>query len=155
MLLDGVVFDNRPVESFVDWGTLDDWERFKSQFGTLFIDVDGTLVQNSSQFFTPTWGETAGLRRNIDAVNELFASDKVRIVLTTSRQKSAAGVTTLQLDRLGIRYHDILYELPHAKRVVVNDYSRSNTYRSADAINLARDSDELDMMLKAIFAGMR
>jgi len=151
MLLDGALFKNHPVQDFADWGTARDWERFKSQFATVFVDLDGTLVESSSQFFERKWGETDGLPGNVKAINALHGSGKVRVVLTTSRKKAFAAATARQLERLGVQYHDILYELPHAKRILINDYSRSNRYKVAEAINIPRDSDDLDGMLRAMF----
>jgi hypothetical protein len=38
---------------------------------------------------------------------------------------------------------DIITELPHGKRILINDFSNTNPYPSATAVNVVRDSKEL------------
>lgn len=151
MLLGGHIFDSLAVDSFIDWGTLRDWDRYKRQFGAIFLDLDGTIVQSSAQFFEPYWGTTGAIAENLSAVNALYDTGKVRIVLTTSRTRAWESVTREQLQRIGLKYHDIIFEIPHAQRILVNDYSRTNPYPSAEAINLPRNAALLDQMLAAVF----
>ncbi len=139
-----------PSEDYADWGTLKDWDRFKAQYATLFIDIDGVLIENSGQYFSPRWGETKGIRDNIDAVNRLYASGKVQVILTTSRRSTYRQATLAQLEREGVRYHTILFDLHHGRRVVINDYSATNPYRSCDAINIRRNATELGQMMDAV-----
>jgi len=91
MLLDGVRFLETPVEAYLDWGTLDDWNRYKEGFATLFVDLDGVLVRNSSQFMHSAWGDTAAISPNADYINRLYDSGKVRIVITTAPQDASAA----------------------------------------------------------------
>lgn len=151
MLLKGTVFDNDPVTDFVDWGTLRDWNRFKRQFATLFIDLDGTIVKNSGFFFTPSWGETEAIPETVTALNKLFDSGKIQVIITTSRAPSFRGVTEAQLKRFGVKYHQIIYGLPHSRRILINDYTDTNPYKAADAINIPRNSPELGSMLRDFF----
>lgn len=151
MLLDNRAFSAAVCSEYSDWGTLKDWNRFKGQFGTLFVDLDGTLVRNSGEYFDPVWGTTAGVKENIEAVNRLYDSGRVQIIVTTSRKEEARDLTVQQLEREGLRYHQILFGLNHGKRIVVNDYARSNPFKSCDSINLARDSADLGEMLEALF----
>lgn len=148
MLLDGISFSTKEVEHYTDWGTLEDWDRFKSQYATLFVDIDGTLVYNSGQFFEPKWGETDAIVENVSALRTLYDSGKVEIILTTSRKSAFKAITEAQLDRLGIKYHQIIYGLYHSKRIVINDYAQTNPYKSCDAINIRRDSSDLAEMIK-------
>lgn len=151
LLMDGVPFENSNVPKFLDWGTLKEWNRFRKEYATLFIDIDGCIVKNSGQFFSPVWGETAGIPENVDYINQLFDSGKTHIVLSTSRSRTFADVTRKQLNEIGLRYHDIIFDLPHAKRILINDFSSSNPYPSAIAINLNRDSQRLPDLLDSIF----
>jgi hypothetical protein len=151
MLMDGVPFENGNVSHFLDWGTLKEWNRFRKEYATLFIDIDGCIIKNSGQFFSPIWGETPAIPENVEYINQLFDSGKAHIVLSTSRSKVFADVTRKQLDSIGMRYHDIIFNLPHAKRILINDYSGSNPYPSAIAINLDRDSQTLPALLTSIF----
>lgn len=153
MLLEGVGFAARPVEGYEDWGTLTDWQNAQRRAGTLFVDLDGTLVRSSAEFFAPHWGETDALARNVAALNRLAERDDVRIVITTSRKASAEAVTRAQLERIGLRYHAILFDLPHARRYLVNDWSASNPNPSAVAINIVRDTETLEEHLDTWFPG--
>src|SRR5690606_37527041 len=85
LLLQGQDFESVPVKKYSDWGTIEDWDRYKRTFGTLFIDLDGTLVKNSSAHFPPYIGESEPLRANVDTVIELQRSGKFQIIITTSR----------------------------------------------------------------------
>jgi hypothetical protein len=151
MILEDHNFFARECRNYLDWGTLDDWLRYTAQFGTIFIDLDGTLVTNSAEFFDPLWGTTAGIRENIDAVNALYASNKVRIVITTTRNEASREATLEQLKREGIKYHDVMLGLSHGKRVIVNDFAPTNPYRSCDAINIPRNSPTLATLIRGTF----
>lgn len=148
LMLAGSQFRMRIVSDYDDWGTLADWNRYKGQYSTLFVDLDGTLVRNSSQFGEPRWGDSAGLDGNLAAVNALYDSGKVQVIVTTSRTEEFRPATEAQLARVGLRYHQILFGLLHGRRVVINDYAATNPYKSCEAINLKRNADELREMLE-------
>jgi len=141
MMLDGEEFKANKVENYVDWGTLKDWERYCNEFGAIFIDLDGTLIKNSGRYIPPYWGETKSIQNNVDLINSLYNSGKMKIVITTARSNDFKSTTIDQLSRLGVNYHDIIFELPHAKRYLINDFARSNPYPSAIAININRNGD--------------
>jgi len=138
-----VSFSTTEVSDYFDWGTIEDWQKYTSQFKTMFIDIDGVLVKNSSEFFQPEWGNSDGLPNNIDIIGKLFDSGKITIILTTARSEQYSKETIVQLKRLNVKYHKIIFGLPHAARVLINDYASSNVYPSAIAINVKRDADDL------------
>lgn len=148
MILDGRSFSYSTVADYVDWGTLKEWRTYTQQYSTLFVDLDGTLVRNSAQYSSPHWGETDGIEANIAALNLLYDSGKVQVIITTSRKESAKEITLRQLERVGVKYHQVLFGLCHGKRIVVNDYAPSNPFKSCDAINLRRNSSDLKEMLE-------
>ena len=51
-------------------------------------------------------------------------------------------------ERLNIPYDDIIFGLVHGRRIVINDYARTNPFKSCDAINIKRNSDDLKEMLE-------
>jgi len=148
MILEGTVFSQRYVSDYVDWGTIKEWNDYKRQYSTLFIDLDGTLVINTGQHSRPAWGESDGITANIDAVNALYDTGKVEVIITTSRAEKFREVTLAQLERTGIRYHQIIFGLVHGRRIVINDYASTNPYKSCEAINMKRDSGDLREMLE-------
>jgi hypothetical protein len=131
------------ADNYIDWGTLQDWNRYKEQFETIFVDLDGVLVQNSGQYFDPKWGTTDALDENVSYLIHRKLSGKVHIIITTSRTKDAELATINQLKNLQIPYDRILFGLPHGRRVLINDYAPSNPYPSCYAVNLPRNSDTL------------
>jgi hypothetical protein len=114
----------------------------------LFVDIDGTLVTNSSIHFPPYVGGGSSLQNNIDHLNSLHKSEKVKIVLTTSRPKYMKDITLSELNNKGILFDELVMGLPHCKRVIINDFANSNPYPSCEAINMPRNSDDLEHFLK-------
>ena len=148
MILDGPSFTYSDVTDYVDWGTIKEWQAYTRQYSTLFVDLDGTLVKNSAQYTAPFWGETEGIQANIDAPNHLYDSGKVQVIITTSRKENTREVTLRQLERVGIKYHKLIFDLAHGRRIIINDYAPSNPFKSCDAINIKRNSADLKAMLE-------
>jgi hypothetical protein len=148
MMLNGSLFTGQQVNDYKDWGTLEDWDRFKKTYATLFVDIDGTLVENSSSHFPPYIGNTPPLKANIEILKTLYQSGKFQIILTTSRPDKYRVMTTKQMTDLGIPFDHLIMGLYHSKRIIINDYSHSNPYKSCDSINLKRNSEELKEILR-------
>ena len=148
MLLNDKSFKIQEVKNYEDWGTLKDWENYKLQYKTLFIDLDGVIVHNSAELFEPIWGTTDGIKKNVEYLNSMYDSGKVRIIITTSRKSSFKDATIKQLKKVGLRYHDIIFDLMHCKRYLINDFSSSNSYPSSISVNLERNSNRLEEFLK-------
>lgn len=144
MLLDNETFEICEVSNYSDWGTISDWEKYVSQYNTIFCDIDGCLVMNSSEYFSPEWGNSEALQSNIDIINKLYNKGKTQVILTTSRKNSYKEETINQLSKLNIKYHCILFDLSHSKRILINDYSETNKYPSAISINVKRNCDDFN-----------
>ena len=147
MMLNGSTFYGTKTSDFKDWGTLDSWNKYKSQYKCLFVDIDGTLVTNSSIHFPPYVGSGEPLRENIEYLANLHQSGKVKIILTTSRPNRLRQITLAELQSKGIPYDELIMGLPHCQRVLVNDFAKSNPYPSATAINMPRNQDILKEFL--------
>jgi len=143
MMLDTEVFHGLKTTDFKDWGTLGAWNKYKSQYKCLFVDIDGTLVTNSSLHFPPYVGSGEPLEENINYLADLHDGGKVKIILTTSRPEEYRTATLFELETKGIVFDQLIMGLPHCKRVVINDFARSNPYPSCEAINIPRNSDNL------------
>jgi hypothetical protein len=148
MMLDGVEFQKSDVKKYIDWGTLKEWNMYRAQYSTLFINIDGVLVKDSDEFFEPVYGSTGRIDNNVDTLNKLYNSGKVNVILTTSRKEEYKEITVEQLNREGVKYHQIIFNLNQGKKVIVNDYSPTNPYKSCDAINVRNNSDDLKEMLE-------
>ena len=147
MMLNGSTFYGTKTSDFKDWGTLDAWNKYKSQYKCLFVDIDGTLVTNSSIHFPPYVGSGEPLTENIEYLANLHQSGKVKIILTTSRPNRLRQITLAELQAKGIPYDELIMGLPHCQRVLVNDFAKSNPYPSATAINMPRNQDILKEFL--------
>ncbi|KAL9134855.1 MAG: hypothetical protein Q9175_003960 [Cornicularia normoerica] len=143
----GAPFLSIPAANYEDWGTLSSWRAYCDSFKTLFVDIDGTLMNNSGQYFVPTWGTTAPLTKNVDHLNKLHATGRVRVILVTSRLEKFRDATVKQLERYGVKYDQILFGMLHASRVVINDYAPTNPYPSAECLNIPRNAEDLPHML--------
>lgn len=143
MLLDRIPFVPIYTEGYQDWGTLEDWNLFKEDYKTFFIDIDGIIVENSAEYFKPYWGETKGIKENIIKINQLFDNGKSEIILVTSRKEEYRDKTIKQLAANKVRYHNIMFGLQHSQRIIINDYSNTNPYKSCEAINIKRNSNLL------------
>ena len=143
MMLEGKVFYGVQSSNYSDWGTVEAWNKYKENFKTLFIDMDGTLVQHSSSHFPPYIGETSPLQKNITHLLELHTRQNLTIIITTSRKEKYRKDTEKQLKTCGLPYNKLIMGLPHGKRYIINDFSNSNPYPAAVAINLKRDGDDL------------
>ena len=147
MIFDGKKFKSAKVKNYHDWGTREDWFEYRSQFATIFSDLDGTLVTSSGEYFPPFWEEAKPIQKNINKLNELYDSGKTKIIITTSRRSSAKELTIKQLKKLNIKYHDLILDLHHSQRILLNDFAPSNPYPTAKAFNLKRNDDNLDELL--------
>lgn len=147
-ILDDVKFRGQIVDRYQDWGTLEDWNRFKRSYATLFVDLDGTLVENSSAHFPPYIGNTSTIEDNTDIIRQLYSSNKFQIIITTSRPEKYREATIAQLKKENIPFDHLLMGLFHSKRIIINDYSKSNPFKSCDSINLKRDSKDLKEILR-------
>jgi hypothetical protein len=147
LILDGTLFFAKSVDDYVDWGTLEDWQSFIGQYATLFVDIDGVLVENSGKLIDPKWGDTKCIKKNVDLINKLYDSGKCYIILTTTRD--CQSLTENQLKQGGLKgWHRLIMGLPYCKRVLINDYSDTNPYPSAIAINLERNNDKLEKLIR-------
>jgi hypothetical protein len=132
------------VKNYEDWGTLKDWEEYKKNFKTFFIDIDGVIMKNGSRYFEPSWDKTDILVNNVNFINNLYKKYKCQIILTTSRSSLYKEKTIEQLNNNGIKYDHIVFDLYHTKRVIINDFSNTNKYPSCEAVNILRDEDNLE-----------
>ena len=148
MIEDGHKFKAVEATDYVDWGTKEDWFNYVRRYKTLFVDLDGTLVESSGKYNPPYWGDTPPITENVEFLNKLYNTGKVYIIITTARPSTVKDVTLKQLEKYGILYHDIIFNLFHANRTIINDYGSSNPYPTCDAVNIPRNSNSLERYLK-------
>ena len=146
-ILNNIIFTACQVSKFQDLSFYENWKKYCDKFKTLFIDIDGTLVLNSGEYSKKKWGETDQIKKNVDFLKDLYKTGTIQIILTTARKKKYEKQTIEQLKKFEIPYDNIIFDLFHCKRFLINDYAETNPYPSAIAINLSRNNDNLKDLL--------
>jgi hypothetical protein len=136
-------FYSKDVSNYFEWGTFQDWKNYTDKFKTIFIDLDGVLIENYGEFEIPK-NKSRPIIKNVNLINRLYDEGKCRIIITTARKSSRKKDTLKQLENLNIKYHNIIFDLFHCKRYLINDFSSTNNYPSSIAININRNDDNLE-----------
>lgn len=128
--------------SYEDYGTQIEWNLVRDRFKTIFIDFDGTLVENIGKYGNPNWSSRNDklIHNNIRIIKKLFDKGS-QIIITTSRSKSEKEYINSFMESNGISPFEIICGLNHSERIIVNDYFDTNPYPTASAVNLYRNSD--------------
>ena len=100
---------------------------------TWIFDLDGTLVKHNGYKIDGYDTLLEGAKEYIDAIP---VNDKILIL--TSRTDEYKDITLEFLKENGIRYDEILFNMPYGERIVVNDRKPSGL-DMAIAVNIDRD----------------
>lgn len=144
LMKNDVDFYGRKVTGYIDWGTKEMWEEYKRDFKTLFVDLDGVVFQNSAQFFKPRWEDSKPIEKNVAVLRKMSENPKIEIVFVTARSEKYRNDVETRLKALGIKYKTLIMGLFHAKRVMVNDFSSTAKYPTCEAVNIMRNSEDLE-----------
>jgi len=141
-MLSNNVFTVNNVGNYTDLGTYKEFVEYNKQRPTIFCDIDGTVFYNQSKLFSNHYGNTP--RPIPNAVKHLLKKQEegATIVFTTSRPEKYHQITENALDECGFKDYRVLYDIPHAPRIIINDTSKTNPYPSATAINVPRDDND-------------
>lgn len=149
MVLSGAHFRCGNAAAYQDWGTVREYYHYIGSCITLFCDVDGVLLLNGSKFGKQRW-ETPAIGENLIALADLKRKGLLYLVITSSRPESEINYIKSTLAAHGVVPDRYIMGLPHTRRIIVNDFSPTNPYPSAIAINLERDGVLLSKMLDGI-----
>jgi histidinol phosphatase-like enzyme len=109
--------------------------KFKSEHPkTWFFDLDGTILEYNLIF------SAIGKDKLLPGVKELWAAipKKDFIVLVTARPMYLKDVTLKFLEKNGIRFDHVIFDLPRGERILVNDEKPGNI-TTAYAWNVERN----------------
>lgn len=109
---------------------------------TWILDLDGTLLKHNGYKMD---GQDAVLPGVLEYLSTIPESD--RIVILTSRTEEYREETLSFLKNSGIRYDEILFNMPMGERIVVNDRKPSGL-DMAIAININRDVFDLPEVVR-------
>ena len=109
---------------------------------TWIFDLDGTLLKHNGY-------KTDGSDAVLPGVLEFFKHipDEDKIIILTSRTNEYKQTTVNFLTSVGIRYDEILFDMPMGERIVVNDRKPSGIDMSV-ALNIDRDRFELPEIVR-------
>ena len=146
---EGNAFTGVKATTYEDWGTLEDWRAYCRSFSTIFVDVDGVVAINEHPHGSGAggWGRVRPIQENVDALLGAQATGRCTLVFTTSRAEEFRDPVARALTDLGFDGFQLIMGLPHAGRVLINDFAPTNPYPSARAINLPRNDATLGAML--------
>ena len=109
---------------------------------TWVFDLDGTLLKHNGYKID---GVDTILPGALDYLNTIPLEDK--IVIFTARTDEYKQMTLDFLQENGIRYEEILFNMPMGERIIVNDRKPSGLDMSV-AINTDRDKLELPIIIR-------
>lgn len=105
---------------------------------TLFVDIDGTLVKYR-KFSELSESVLTPIQDVIDYVNGHYDAGSV-VVITTARPESYRLFTKQELEKIGVKYSQIIMDMGRGTRVILNDLDPENPdLPRAIGINLQRD----------------
>lgn len=128
--------------NYTDCGTYDSYIEHMRKHVTIFCDIDGVIFKNQSRYFKnghhnpPTFNQNA-----IDFIKNKIA-DGATVIFTTARKEDAKEATEAGIRLAGIVNFRVIYGLPHAPRLLINDVHYSNPWPTATAINAPRNDND-------------
>jgi hypothetical protein len=129
---------------YEDWGTLQEWREYTGTFKTIFVDLDGVLVSNENPLGVDGgWDRFIPISENVSALIREQNNKRTKFVFTTARSEEFRDSVESNLRNLGFLDFYLIMDLPHAKRVLINDFAATNVYPTAIAVNLPRNSPTL------------
>ena len=109
---------------------------------TWIFDLDGTVLKHNGYKLN---GKDTILAGAVEFLRDLPAEDK--IVIFTSRTDEYRQMTLSFLEESGIRFDEILFNMPMGERTVVNDRKPSGINMSV-AVNMDRDKFEMPDIIR-------
>jgi len=86
---------------------------------TFFVDIDGTIVKYR-KFSELSTSVLTPIQDVIDYLNKSY-DEGAHIVITTARPPQYELFTKQELEKLGVKYHQIIMGIGRGTRVVLND----------------------------------
>jgi len=148
MIADGEIFEVVHTTDFKDVGTIEDWIMFNRQHPVLFVDIDGVLVRNQSRYGKNKFGTTPEvLHSNVQTLLEQ-QTQGAQFIFTTARPSEYDVQTHAVLLDLGFTDYRLISGINTTNRILINDFDFSNPFPTAEAINVKRNSEELERYFK-------
>lgn len=105
---------------------------------TFFVDIDGTIVKYR-KFSELSESVLTPIQDVIDYLNQQYNSGSV-IIVTTARPSSYELFTKQELEKVGLKYHQLVMDCGRGTRVIFNDKDPENSELDrAIGVNFIRD----------------
>lgn len=142
MVEHGHYFNATAGKNYIDCGTYDSYTENMKNHMAIFCDIDGIIFKNQSRYFKD--GHDTPPTLNQSAID--FLKEKIKlgatVIFTTARGEDVSEVTECAIREAGIHDFRIIYGLPHAPRLLINDVHFSNPWPAASAINAPRNDND-------------
>lgn len=140
------IFTNKYTTNYIDVGTAPEWFDYNDK-PVIFCDIDGTIVENQGRVGPNNYNEEViPLQKNVRHLLKLQEKG-AQFVFTTSRPVEYEEKTKKMLYELGFKNFFFVIGLQNSKRILINDYNKTNPFPRAEAINLFRNADNLEDLL--------
>lgn len=120
-----------------------------TKHSTFFVDIDGTLVKYR-KFSELSTAVLEPIEEVVNFINKMY-DEGCHIVITTARTQPYELFTKQELEKIGLKYHQIVMGLGRGTRIVVND--KDPEYPNIDravGINLTRNEGFKNLDLSSI-----
>jgi len=136
--------------NYEDYGTFTDWLRIRKKYRTFFVDLDGVVFKNKGKYGLKNWAtKNEIINKNVETLIKLNLNGS-QIVFVSARDQKYYNNINSELKKIGFTNFKMLLGLHHSQRVLINDYFLTNPNPSSLAINIPRDDDNLDQLLKSL-----
>lgn len=128
--------------NYVDCGTIEAFNHNSRNHTTIFCDLDGVVFYNQSHYFKNNYNNSPVPIPN--AVSFLLERQNKgsKFYFTTARPSQYRNITEAALTQLGFVDFQVIYDVPHAPRLLINDIAITNPWPSASSINVPRDDND-------------
>ena len=111
----------------------------EQNYKTIFSDIDGTLIEQV-RFEDLDANVVNVLPGVLEKMNEWYEAGHY-IVLTTARPDYLRFITTLQMQKAGIRFHQLVMGIGREERILINNNSKGEPENArAMAVAVGRDA---------------
>lgn len=142
------LFNFTDAINYEDYGTFIDWLLIRKKYKTFFVDIDGVIFKNKGKYGSENWNtKNEIIKKNINLLKNLNLNG-AQIVFVSARPEKFEKKLRKELKKYGFKNFKLLLGLNHSQRILINDYYITNPNPSAVAINIPRDSENLDQLIK-------
>lgn len=123
-----------------------------TKHSTFFVDIDGTLVKYR-KFEELSTAKLEPIQEVVDFINKSY-DEGCHIVITTARTEPYRLFTKQELEKIGLKYHQIIMGLGRGTRIVINDKDPDKPELDrAVGLNLTRNEGFKNLDMSTIIGG--